>query len=253
MTVDPAEAIAGNRRAWNKESAEYQRRHSQFLTDKALAWGTWRIPEEQLRLLGPVAGKLVLEYGCGGAQFSTALAEAGARPVGLDLSEEQLRHARRHVAEREQTVALVQASAHLTPFRDEVFDVVFCDYGAMTFTDPYLTVPEVARVLKPGGVFAFCTTSPLYMMCLDYATEEITTSLQQPYFGMRVITDGSDYHDYQIPHGEWVTLFRKNRLTIEELIETQPDEGLTTTYEGRPPEWARRWPTEDIWKLRKES
>ena len=252
MTVDPAEAISGNRVAWDRESAEYQRQHSEFLTDKALAWGIWRVPEARLGLLGDVAGKLVLEYGCGGAQYATALAEAGAEPVGLDLSEQQLRHAQRHVEARGQRVPLVQASAHMTPFADEVFDVVFCDYGAMTFTDPYLTVPEAARVLKPGGIFVFCNTSPLYMMCLDLVKDEITTTLQRPYFGMRAIQDDSDFTDYQITHGEWVTLFRKNRLVVEELIETQPDEGVTTTYAGRPPEWARRWPAENIWKVRKE-
>ncbi len=251
MTVDPAEAIAGNRRAWDRESAEYQRQHSDFLTEKALAWGIWRVPEERLNLLGDLTGKLVLEYGCGGAQFSTALAEGGARPVGLDISASQLRHAREHVARYGQNVPLVQASAHLTPFRDESFDVVFCDYGAMTFVDPYLTVPEAARILEPGGIFVFCTTSPLYMMCLDYTTDEITNELRHPYFGMRLITDDSDYHDYQIPHGEWITLFRKNRLVVEELVETQPDEGVTTTYAGRPPEWSRRWPAENIWKVRK--
>lgn len=249
--TDPAEAIAGNRRAWDKESAEYQRLHGKFLTESALAWGIWRVPESTLRLLEDVEGKLVLEYGCGGAQFSTGLAEAGARPVGLDLSIEQLRHAQRHTGEHGQSIPLVNASAHLTPFRDETFDVVFCDYGAMTFTDPYLTVPEVARLLKPGGIFVFSTTTPLYMVCLDLETEQITETLQRPYFGMRVIEDDSDYRDYQIPYGEWFTLFRRNRLVIEELVETQPDEGVTTTYEGRPLEWTRRWPAEAIWKVRK--
>lgn len=252
MTVDPAEAIAANRRAWDRESADYQRQHSTFLTENALAWGIWRVPEEQLRLLGDFAGKLVLEYGCGGGQFSAALAEAGARPVGLDISETQLRHAQQHVAARGQDVPLVQASAHMTPFRDETFDVVFADYGATTFVDPYLTVPEAARILKPGGIFVFCTTSPLYMACLDLENEEITSTLRRPYFGMRVIEDDSDFRDYQIPHGEWITLFRRNRLIVEQLIETQPDEGVTTTYSGRPPEWARHWPAEDIWKVRKE-
>lgn len=252
MTTDPAEAIAGNRRAWDKESAAYQSQHGRFLTEHALAWGIWRVPEATLRLLGDVDGQLILEYGCGGAQFSAALAALGARTVGLDLSIEQLRHAQRHTAEQRRDVALVNASAHLTPFRDESFDVVFCDYGAMTFTDPYLTVPEVARILKPGGAFVFSATTPLYMMCLDLATENVTESLQRPYFGMRVIEDDSDFRDYQVPYGEWVTLFRRNRLSIEELIEPRPDEGVTTTYEGRPPEWARRWPAEMIWKLRKE-
>ena len=252
MSVDPAEAIAGNRRAWDAGSAEYQRQHSGFLTEKALAWGIWRVPEERLGLLGEVKGKLVLEYGCGGAQFSTALAGLGANVVGLDISTNQLRHAQRHMAEQGQSVPLVQASAHMTPFRDESFDVVFSDYGATTFVDPYLTVPEAARVLKPGGIFVFAATSPVYIMCIDPKTDELTTSLQQPYFGMRTLEDPEGFRDYQVTHGEWITLFRKNRLVVEELIETQPDEGVTTTYAGRPPEWARRWPAENIWKVRKQ-
>lgn len=252
MTVDPAEAIAGNRLAWDRESAEYQRQHSEFLTENALAWGIWRVPESRLDLLGDVDGKLVLEYGCGGAQFSTALAQQGANVVGLDISANQLRHAQRHAAEQGQDVPLVQASAHMTPFGDASFDVVFSDYGATTFVDPYLTVPEAARLLKPGGIFVFAATSPLYIACIDAKTDELTTSLQQPYFGMRVLEDPEGFRDYQVPHGEWITLFRKNRLIVEELIETQPDEGVTTTYAGRPPEWSRRWPAEDIWKVRKQ-
>lgn len=253
MTVDPAEAIASNRRAWDSGSAEYQREHSRFLTDKALAWGIWRVPEGTLNLLGDVEGKLVLEYGCGGAQFSTALAATGAHAIGLDISANQLLHAGQHMEQQGQKVPLVQASAHMTPFGDAVFDVVFSDYGATTFVDPYLTVPEAARVLKPGGIFVFAATSPIYMMCLDLSTDEVTTTLQRPYFGMRTIEDDEGFSDYQIPHGEWITLFRKNRLVVEELIETQPDEGVTTTYAGRPPEWTRRWPAENIWKVRKQA
>jgi ubiquinone/menaquinone biosynthesis C-methylase UbiE len=140
----------------------------------------------------------------------------------------------------------------MTPFRDGSFDVVFSDYGATTFVDPYLTVPEAARILKPGGTFVFAATSPIYIMCIDEKTDELTTSLQQPYFGMRTLEDDEGFRDYQVTHGEWITLFRKNRLVVEELIETQPDEGVTTTYAGRPPEWARRWPAENIWKVRKQ-
>jgi len=35
------------------------------------------------------------------------------------------------------------------------FDIVFCDHGAMTFADRHRTVPQAARVLRPGGLFAF--------------------------------------------------------------------------------------------------
>ena len=70
------------------------------------------------------------------------------RPVGLDLSERQLEHARRLMAEAGVDFPLVQASAEEVPLPDASFDIVFCDYGAMTFGDPYATVPEAARLLR---------------------------------------------------------------------------------------------------------
>ena len=50
---------------------------------------------------------------------------------------------------------LIHASAEAVPLPDASFDIVFCDHGAMTFADPYRTVPEAARLLRPGGLFAF--------------------------------------------------------------------------------------------------
>ncbi|MHB8577124.1 MAG: class I SAM-dependent methyltransferase, partial [Dehalococcoidia bacterium] len=110
-------------------------------------------------------GKQLLELGCGGAQWSIQLAEAGARSIGLDLSERQLVHALMLMQDAGQVVPLVQASAEDLPFKDGSFDVVYCDYGAMVFADPYRTVPEAARVLRPGGLFAFCTVSNFLTLC----------------------------------------------------------------------------------------
>jgi len=65
MDISP-EALK-NRLAWDKNSDEYQARHSDDLTEHALAWGVWRIPESDLNVLGDVTGKDILECGCGGA------------------------------------------------------------------------------------------------------------------------------------------------------------------------------------------
>ena len=56
---------------------------------------------------------------------------------------------------------LVQASAEAVPVADASFDIVFCDHGAMNFADPYKTVREVARLLRPGGCSpsAICPTA----------------------------------------------------------------------------------------------
>jgi hypothetical protein len=56
---------------------------------------------------------------------------------------------------------LVHASAQSVPLSDASFDIVFCDHGGMSFADPYRTVPEVARLLRRGGLFAFSHTSAI--------------------------------------------------------------------------------------------
>jgi hypothetical protein len=88
-----------NRRAWDAESDAYQERHGAQLRRRPKAWGVWSLPETEIGLLGTVAGRDVLEYGCG---------------------------------------------------------------GAMSFAAPEATVPEVARILRPGGILAFSVEHPLH-------------------------------------------------------------------------------------------
>jgi SAM-dependent methyltransferase len=242
---------------WDRTSDEYDEAHAADLGgERALAWGLWRIPESELRVFGErgaaeLAGKDVLELGCGAARWSIALARLGARPVGLDLSSRQLAHARRLMAESGVDVPLVQASAERVPLADGSFDVVFCDWGAMTFCDPYRTVPEVARLLRPGGLFAFATATPISFLALDLATDEYGESLRNDYFGMHRF-EWSDEVDFQLPYGEWIRLFRRSGLIVEDLIETRPPEGARSSYVGEAEvAWARRWPREAIWRLRK--
>jgi SAM-dependent methyltransferase len=239
-----------NRAVWDADSDEYQEMHERDIEDdKRRAWGIWRIPEATLNVLGDVRGKRILELGCGAAQWASALAEDGADVVGLDNSAAQLRHA---VRSGRGVLPLLQGSAEFLPFADATFDIVFCDYGAMTFADPYASVPEAARVLAPGGTFAFMTTSPFFIVCLDLASDVTVTELQRPYFGMHRFEIDGDATDFQLPYGEWIKVFRASRLAVEDLIEVRPPEDAETSYGGRPLEWSRNWPAEMIWKLRKE-
>ena len=127
----------------------YQDKHGPQLNTRPLAWGIWAVPESEVGALGDVSGKVVLELGCGGGQWSMFFAEAGALPVGLDLSGEQLRAA---VRLTRTPYPLVQGDAESLPFRNASFDVVVSDYGAMSWADPYRTVPEspVCFVLAAG-------------------------------------------------------------------------------------------------------
>ncbi len=161
-----------NREIWDRQADEYQQRHGEQL-DKSggTAWGVWQIPESELQVLGDVAGLDVLELGCGAAQWSIALQQQGARVTGLDNSERQLEHARRLMAQAGVEFPLVHASAEASGLPGTSFDIVFCDFGAMTFTDPLLSVPEAARLLRPGGLFAFSALSPIADIAWDPAEE----------------------------------------------------------------------------------
>jgi SAM-dependent methyltransferase len=241
---------ARNGAAWDTWSDTYQAKHGWLLAaERAAAWGLWRIPEDELQVLGQVRGRLVLELGCGAAHWSAALARRGARVVGLDISANQLRHARTSVAG--QQVALVQAAAPRLPFRDATFDTVMSDYGAMSWCDPSWLVPEVSRVLRPGGLLAFCTASPFFLLCLDPETGELRPSIQRDYFSLRtrqVAGVGTDFH---LPFGAWIRLFRDAGMFVEDLLELAPPDDAFTTFRDRPVEFARRCPVENVWRVRK--
>jgi SAM-dependent methyltransferase len=243
-----------NRAFWDADADDYQAVHAPDLDpDHAQAWGVWRIPEAELHVLGDVAGLDVLEYGCGAAQWSIALARDGAAPVGLDQSRAQLRHARRLQAEQRVAFPLVAAGAASTPFAAGSFDVVFCDHGAMSFCDPARTVPEVARLLRPGGRFVFCKTTALLYLTYHDERDRQGRRLRSDYFGMRRFDSGDGTVDFQIPYGEWIRTFAAHGLVVEDLVELQAPKGATTTYDEFVPHgWARRWPAEEIWRLRRE-
>jgi ubiquinone/menaquinone biosynthesis C-methylase UbiE len=245
-----SEDSARNRAYWDRTAGEYQERHGAFIGQAEPRWGVWQIPESELDVLGDVAGKDVLELGCGAAQWSILLAQRGARPVGLDNSSAQLEHARQLMAEAGVDFPLVHASAEEVPLPDESFDVVFCDHGAFTFADPYKLVPECARLLRRDGLLAFSHMSP-FAECAVSEAEMIEPVLHRSYFEMHRFGDG-DPVEYNLPYGEWIRLFGEHGFTVEALIEPRPAPDATSTYwEESEREWARRWPSEAIWRVRK--
>ncbi|MBI3648081.1 MAG: class I SAM-dependent methyltransferase [Actinobacteria bacterium] len=203
-----------------------------------------------------MAGLDALEFGCGGCQSGIKVATLGARVVGMDFSGTQLHHGLRHMAETGVRFPIVQASGEEIPFRPESFDLVFCDHGVMGFADPYLTVPGVARSLRPGGLFVFNVPTPiLWMAWGDEGDGPPTRELRWDYFGMRS-ADSTDPEwlttDFQLTYGDWIRLFRASGLHVEDLIELRPAADATTTYDGYAPlKWARAFPAENIWKVRK--
>jgi len=218
-----------------------------------MAWGGWRVPESRLHALGNPRGRDVLEVGCGGARWSLALEKKGARVVGLDLSPAQLAHASRLRRRAAARLGLVRGNAERLPFAPSSFDLVFADWGGFTFADPLRTVPEAARVLRAGGRLVFLTSSPFRVLSQYRNSERMTRRLLSDYFGMHRIEYPEEVN-FQLPYGEWIRLFVESGFVVEALVEIQPGPKDRSRYWSASEEaWARHWPFESLWQVRKVS
>jgi SAM-dependent methyltransferase len=255
MTGEPlSETAALNRARWDAQSDAYQARHGdQLAASGGTAWGVWQIPEAELGVLGDVRGLDVLEFGCGAAQWSIALKRLGARVTGVDNSARQLEHARGLMAAAGVDFPLVHASAEDTGLPGQSFDIVFSDHGAMTFADPRRTVPEAARLLRPGGLLAFCMHTPILELAWPANSDHPGDRLVVDYWeGIMRIEEPGEPVIFQLPYGTWIELFVSAGLQVEDLIELRPGPDATSSYrEDADREWARRWPMEHIWRVRR--
>jgi 2-polyprenyl-6-hydroxyphenyl methylase / 3-demethylubiquinone-9 3-methyltransferase len=107
---------------------------------------------------GGLAGKRALDVGCGGGILTEAMALAGAKVTGIDLSEKALSVARLHQLESgvEVDYRLVAAEALATE-APAGFDVVTCMELLEHVPDPGSVVAACARLVKPGGIAVFST------------------------------------------------------------------------------------------------
>jgi hypothetical protein len=58
--------------------------------------------------------------------------------------------------------------------------------------------------------------------------------------------------EFALPIGEWIRLLRANGFELLDLIELRAPLGASTSCTFVTPEWAHRWPSEEIWLLRKQ-
>jgi 2-polyprenyl-6-hydroxyphenyl methylase/3-demethylubiquinone-9 3-methyltransferase len=110
------------------------------------------------RLVGGLAGKRVLDVGCGGGILAEAMAGKGASVTGIDLADKPLKVAMLHGLETGSQVEyrLVSAEA-MAAEAPGAFDVVTCMEMLEHVPDPASTVAACARLAKPGGWIVFST------------------------------------------------------------------------------------------------
>jgi SAM-dependent methyltransferase len=248
----PLDYLERNRAAWERWAPRYAPGARKAWESDELRWGIWEIPESDLRLLDDLhPGADVIELGCGTASISAWLARLGFRPVGVDFARAQLETAERFEREFGLRFPLLRANAEELHFDHASFDLAISDYGASLWCDPRRWVGEAGRVLKPGGRLVFITNSAMLMACTPSDGSLADDRLVRDYFSDPWVEFGEDGAiEFHLSHGDWVRLLRAEGFVLENLIETRPPPDAQPRIAFASMEWARRWPTEEIWVAR---
>jgi ubiquinone/menaquinone biosynthesis C-methylase UbiE len=225
--VSERESRSANGPDWDRYADEYQATHGAFLGDLGFVWGPEGLTEDDAGVLGDVAGKDVLEVGSGAGQCSRWVRAHGGRSFGLDLSPRQLQHSRRIDQETGIPVPSVVGTATHLPFADHRFDIVFSSFGALQFVaEIERAVTEAARVLRPGGRYAFSITHPTrWMFPDDPGTPGLTATQsywdRSPYVEIDDRTGVVSYVEHHRTLGDWVALLAGAGFVLKELREPE--------------------------------
>ena len=147
--VDPAELekFSALAHRWWDPQGEFRPLHD--LNPLRLGW---------IDGLAPLAGKRVLDVGCGGGILAEAMARLGGKVTGIDLSEKPLKVGQLHLLESGLSVDYQLSSAEeFSVLNASQFDIVTCMELLEHVPDPASTVAACARLVKPGGRVFFST------------------------------------------------------------------------------------------------
>lgn len=161
------------------DSEEFARDKSKLIV-RVYASNVFREAESYvLTALGNVAGLHVLDYGSGTGGTAEQLARQGARVTGFDISESRLHAARENLARAGllDSTLLLQCAGEALPFVDARFDRVL-GKQILHHLDLSLAIPEIARVLRPGGRAVFL--EPLIHNPLLQGYRLLTPHLRSP-------------------------------------------------------------------------
>lgn len=250
------EHVRENRRHWDEHAAEWVAGGERCWREEP-SWGIWSIPEADLGMFPEnLSGRAAIELGCGTAYVSAWMMRRGARCLGIDNSEGQLATARRLAAEHGLAIEFHHGNAEQVPRPDASFDFAISEYGASIWCDPYVWIPEAHRLLRPGGQLSFLSNAPWVGVCTSLDGSEVGDRMVRDYFGLHRLDWRHAEVDpggieFQLPISSWFRLFQATGFEVLDFREIQAPPDATGVRFGLSAEWAHRFPSEIVWKLRK--
>jgi SAM-dependent methyltransferase len=229
------ESVRANRRWWDAAAPAYLAEHGDDLGDVDFLWCPEGLREAEAHLLGEVAGRRVLEVGCGSAPCSRWLRREGADVVALDLSGGMLARAAELNRATGIDVPLLQADVGALPLASASVDVACSAFGGLPFVaDVEAALAQVARVLRPGGRFVASVNHPMRWPLPDSPDPE-DLRVVSSYFDRTpyVETDENGRAVYVEHHrtvGDWVRAVVGAGLVLDDLLEPEWTPGRTQEW-----------------------
>jgi len=212
-----------NAAAWDRHADAYQAA-AKLPTDVAV-YGPDIPTEADLRLLGNLAGKRVLDLGCGAAQSSIAFAKQGAIAIGVDFSSAQIAHARR-LCEREGVKVELHHGdlADLAFVRGESIDLVYSSYAFWYVEDLNRVFRQVHRVLKQNAPLVFSVPHPAYDL-IDDDQDDQPLLVRRSYFDrtpMKVESDGVTFEAFHHTVSDLYMGLLRSGYRVDVMLEPEP-------------------------------
>jgi ubiquinone/menaquinone biosynthesis C-methylase UbiE len=181
--------------------------------------------------LGEIAGKDVLCLACGGGQQSVAFALLEAKVTVLDLSEAQL-HRDRAAAHLGLDIKIHQGDMRdLSRFEEAAFDIVYHSYSLGFVPDARIVFQQVARVLRPGGLYHFMCANPFFMGMGERDWNGEGYTLKQAYVnGAEITYEDQEWVYDRSKSGSEIQAPREFRHTLSALVSGLVEQGFVIQH-----------------------
>ncbi len=189
--------------------------------------------EIQLRLIGAVKGKRVLDLGSGPGQAAIAMSKQGAVAIAVDASAVQLERGQQLAARTEVRIEWHKGDlADLAFLRADSIDLAFSAFAISEVDDLDRLFRQVHRVLRPHAVFVFSYEHPM-ALCTGREAPSSPTSSTRPvvlesYFGdeaLLVERDGEPIIVYQRTIANVFAALGRAGFRVEVIVEPKPKRG----------------------------